>query len=874
MTATVTGLGGSAAPTGNVSFVDTSFGNTSLGTAALGSGTAGIGWIISQTQATGSDPVAEVVGDFNQDGIPDVAVLWTSSTFGGPYSITLFTGKGDGTFGGGTIVSSGIGSQAAFYPTVDMISGDFNGDGKTDLAILNMGSSSFSTSVTILLSNGDGTFAAPQTSAAYNQHDTGGDVYPGSMTAADFNGDGKLDVAIVGDCVGACGVTILLGNGNGTFGAATTFASTKDFGQIATGDFNGDGTPDLVVTNYFEDGSAPTIFLGKGDGTFTALTASFPLDYFPTSIVVGDFNGDGVLDLAFSDLNGVEIALGNGDGTFTETAASPMSAPGELYSLVAGDFNHDGKLDLAGVDHYNDRIVLLSGAGDGTFTVTPTTPAVSQVDLGPFAIVAADFNEDGVPDLAMLTKYTSTASILINEPAVTTTATVTGIAPVGAGTHNVEASYAGDSNYSSGVSSTVALTAGLAPLMLSPASGSYSSAQTLTISESIPGATIYYEAFGPISTNGAFVPYTGPISLNMGGTETIQAYATETGYQQSNYASVRYSLNFATTATPVISPAAGSYAGPQSVTITDATSGATIYYTTDGSNPTANSTVYAGPITVASSETIEAVAVATGSVESAVVSAAYTINAPTPTLSNLSPASVPAGSAAFWLTINGTGFMPNSTAFWGTTALTTQYVSASQLKAQVSAAQVATAGVNAVTVQTPAPGGGTSNTMQFEVDSAGSTTPPSFTTLTATVNPASTASYPVTLPSSASNVTVNCLNLPTGAACSYSASSGTLTIATSSTTPAGTYQITVVFTETLPGSASALIFLPLLLLPLVAFRKGRTMQQVWFMVVLAFALSAVAASGCGGGSSNGGATPPTTPTHQVTSSGTVTLIVQ
>ncbi len=867
LTATVVGYGGSAPPTGNVSFLDTSFGNAQLAAATLGSSTAGVGWLISQTQAAGGDLVAEAVGDFNQDGIPDVAVLWTNSSTGG-LSVTIFTGKGDGTFTAGTSISTGISDATGPY----MITGDFNGDGKTDLAILTMGSTSFTNSVTILLSNGDGTFAAPQTSAAFNQPNSGGDVYFGSMTAADFNGDGKLDLAIVGDCVASCGVTILLGNGDGTFGAGTTLASTQAFGQIATGDFNGDGIPDLIATNYFEDNSSPTIFLGKGDGTFTAAAASFTLDYFPTSIVVGDFNGDGVLDLAFSDLSGVEIALGNGDGTFNETAASPISVPSELYSVIAGDFNQDGKVDLAGVDNYNDRIVLLIGAGDGTFTVTPTTPVVSQDFLGPFAIAAADFNEDGAPDLAMLTKNTVTASILINEPTETATASVTGIAPVGAGTHNVEASYAGDSNYGSGVSGTVALTAGLAPLVISPTSGTYSSAQTLTISESIPGATIYYEAIGPVSTNG-FVQYTGPITLNAQGTEMIEAYATETGYQSSNYASATYSLNIAIAATPVITPAGGSYTSPQSVTITDATTGATIYYTTDGTNPTTSSTVYAGPITVASSETINAVAVATGFTESAVASAVYTINAPTPTLGNLSPAFVAAGGAAFSLTINGSGFMPNSTAYWGTTALTTQYVGASQLKAQITAAQIANAGVNAVTVQTPAPGGGTSNTMQFEVDTAGSTTPPSFTTVTASVSPGSTASYPVTLPSSASNVTVNCLNLPTGATCSYSANSSTLTIATSPTTPAGTYQITVVFTETLPGSASALIFVPFLLLPLVVFRKRWTTQQVWLLAVLAFALAAVAVSGCGGGSS-GGTTPPQNPTYQVTSSGTVTLTVQ
>jgi len=171
--------------------------------------------------------------------------------------------------------------------------------------------------------------------------------------------------------------------------------------------------------------------------------------------------------------HGVEIALGNGDGTFKKTSASPNAVPSELYSLVAGGFNHDGKMDLAGVDSYNDRIVLPIGAGEGRFAVTATTLAVSQAAIGPFAIVAADFNGDGVPDLVMLTKYVGTATILLTDPTQPATSTVNGLAPLGAGNHNVEASYAADSPYGASVSTTVALTAAFAPLVISPASGAY-----------------------------------------------------------------------------------------------------------------------------------------------------------------------------------------------------------------------------------------------------------------------------------------------------------------------------------------------------------------------------------------------------------------
>jgi hypothetical protein len=557
---------------------------------------------------------------------------------------------------------------------------------------------------------------------------------------------------------------------------------------IATGDFNGDGIPDFVIPNYFEFGGSPTIFLGKGDGTFTFKAMSLTLDYFPTSVVVGDFNGDGILDLAFSDLNGVEIALGNGDGTFNETPASPIPVPDELYSLQVGDFNHDGKPDLAGLDNYADQIVLLLGAGDGTFAVTATTPVVSTSFVGPFQIAAADFNGDGVPDLAMLTKYVDTASILLTVPTETATATVSGIAPVGAGTHNVEASYSGDGNYSPEVSGTIQLTAGLAPIVFTPIAGTYTTPLTITLSESIPGSTIYYSATGIVNTNG-FVPYTSPIPLTVSGVETIQAYATETGYNQS-------------------------YPAPET----------------------------------------------------------FTINLPALGISSLSPAIKPAGSSDFALTVNGFGFTASSTVNWGSTALPTQYVNGTQVAAQVPASAIANAGTATVTVQGPTPSAGSSNALMFEIDSAGSNTPPNFATSSATVSRGSSATYPVTLPSSATNVSATCLNLPSGATCSYSAGTGAVTINTSSTTPAGTYQIIVVFTETLPGAATALVFLPFLLLPRLLLRRKWAARGFWLTACLALLVSAVAiTSSCGGG----GNTPPPPPqTHQVTSSGVVTLTVQ
>jgi N-acetylneuraminic acid mutarotase len=413
------------------------------------------------------------------------------------------------------------------------------------------------------------------------------------------------------------------------------------------------------------------------------------------------------------------------------------------------------------------------------------------------------------------------------------------------------------------------------PIAASPVfsvqAGTYVAAQSVTISDATTGATIYYTTDGTTPTTNSTV-YSGPISVSS--SETLAAIAAGNGYSTSAVATAPYVITL-TAATPTFTPAAGTYTSVQSVTISDATVGATIYYTTDGTTPTTNSTVYSSPISVSSSKTLEAIAVASGYSTSAVATAPYVINIPTnpvPVIGSASPKYVTAGSAAFTLTISGTGFMTTSTAYWGSTALATAYVSASQLTASVTAAEIATAGTTAITVQNPTPGGGASNSWQFEVDSAASTTTaPTITSTTATITAGSTASYAVTVPSTVASVTVTCLNLPVGATCSYSSTTKAVTIATTSATPAGTYQITVVFTETVSGAASAGILLPILLLPLLFLRRKFAVRNILFTACLGLVLLAAAtfANGCGGGG-----TTSSTPTHQSTSSGAVSLTVQ
>lgn len=157
LTAIVEGLGGPAQITGNVSFVDTSFSNTVLATEPLGPSVAGVGWLISQTGAICQYPISEVTADFNGDGIPDLAALCSTGGDQGPFSVTVLFGKGDGSFSlGPTTQATGV------QTTPSMIVGDFNGDGKADLAILSLSSALNGNYVTVLLGQGNGSFSTPR----------------------------------------------------------------------------------------------------------------------------------------------------------------------------------------------------------------------------------------------------------------------------------------------------------------------------------------------------------------------------------------------------------------------------------------------------------------------------------------------------------------------------------------------------------------------------------------------------------------------------------------------------------------------------------------------------------------------------------------
>jgi hypothetical protein len=214
-------------------------------------------------------------------------------------------------------------------------------------------------------------------------------------------------------------------------------------------------------------------------------------------------------------------------------------------------------------------------------------------------------------------------------------------------------------------SATYTITSAVATPTFSPAGGTYSSSQAVTLADSTTGATIYYTTDGATPTTGSN-KYTGAITVSA--TETIQAIAVAANYSNSAIASATYTIGLPPATTPAFAPAAGTYTSAQTVTITDTTSNATIYYTTDGTTPTTGSNKYTGAITVSATETIQAIAVAANHSNSAVASAAYTINLPAPdfTISGTAVTVAPGAATGNTSTITVTP----SGGFTGSVALT------------------------------------------------------------------------------------------------------------------------------------------------------------------------------------------------------------
>jgi hypothetical protein len=350
-------------------------------------------------------PLGLAAADLNEDGKPDLAVAANVRLY-------VFVGNGDGTF-----TPSAASPVSVPSPPYDdfgspylgpVAIGDFDHSGHLGLALGMLQNEA----ALILLGDGAGTLVPSSASFAnaFGQPTT-------AISTADFNADGNLDLAIANQISGQSPVA--LGYGNGAFNATGVLYSGGFSAGATAGDFNADGKLDVAVASSgvhanSSQGSGVTVSLGNGDGTFALASGSpIPLGNSLSAMVTGDFNGDGKLDFAVTDSDGkaVLILKGNGDGTFGTPATIPVGTQPD--AIVAGDFNNDGKLDLAVANYADGTVTLLLGNGDGTFTPASSSPYA--VGNGPYQMVAADFNGDGKLDLAVANLTDDAVSILLQQ---------------------------------------------------------------------------------------------------------------------------------------------------------------------------------------------------------------------------------------------------------------------------------------------------------------------------------------------------------------------------------------------------------------------------------------------------------------------------
>lgn len=346
------------------------------------------------------------VADFNRDGNPDIVQAGGGTGVG----LSLMLGTSHGVFKAPTFIDLGVGAngRVTFVRALDV-----NGDGKPDIVCEN------SKGVVVLLGLGTGKFKTPVT---YPASPTS---YPVLSWLADLNGDGKLDI-VTSNKDGT--MSVLLNNGSGTFGTATVFASGTGAypSAFVLADFNGDTKVDIIVGDFQADNLQ--LLLGNGNGTFQSpVLLSSPVR--PGAVIAADFNKDSKLDLAIpsnDDSGSLAILLGNGNGTFTtgnvyewfdDSTCNPLPCGHYPSSLVAVDLNGDNNLDLAiaprnpwyltcggyrCAEQYLGALVYL-GKGDGTFVEQYGWLA----GISPTWVAAADFNSDGMPDLAFLSTDTN-----------------------------------------------------------------------------------------------------------------------------------------------------------------------------------------------------------------------------------------------------------------------------------------------------------------------------------------------------------------------------------------------------------------------------------------------------------------------------------
>lgn len=333
--------------------------------------------------------LAVALGDLNGDGKPDLVVSGAN--------VWVYLGQGDGTFNSPMKTADIIGRRA-------LALGDLNGDGKLDLTALNP----FLGEVEVFAGGGDGSFASPVSYAT--------DSDPEAVALGDVNGDGKPDIlsANPGGFSGVASivntVSVLLNQGDGSFGPRRSITVGRQPTDLALGDLNDDGHLDFV-TPISDNSGTVSVRLGRGDGTFTAGPTA-RVGRYPLAVVLADLNKDGHLDLITANAvtNDLSVLLGNGDGTFGAPAFYPVGADLRSRSLIVTDVNGDGFADVVSPSVGGSAVWVLTGRGDGTLVGQEPDFAVG---LAPRSVALGDLDGDGTLDAVTANSKAATVSVLL-----------------------------------------------------------------------------------------------------------------------------------------------------------------------------------------------------------------------------------------------------------------------------------------------------------------------------------------------------------------------------------------------------------------------------------------------------------------------------
>lgn len=654
-----------------------------------------------------------VTADFNGDGFPDVAFSWAHSTSYMP-AFGVMLGSSHGALAAPTYVTY-LSSTCNSYPEW-IATGDVNGDSKADIVATMYNYQNTGcpiNEVAVFTGLGTGKFKAPVF------YSTGASAQSKDVFLADVNGDGHPDI-VISNADGT--ISVLLNKGNGTFGTATLIGSVAALSpylnSLAIADFNGDGKLDIAAASYYPGSYNNNVYilLGKGDGTFQApiTVAAAPQYSYTNALATGDFNKDGKTDLlvtlgpsqcssSYHGAAAYAFLQGHGDGTFT--ASSPVCTGGDypLYPVV-GDFNGDGKLDafIPMLEEYGtvSGPVLLQGNGDGAFD------RIGEFYVGAtsHAAVVADFNGDGMTDIAVLNDDDFAVANLISFVTVMTNSTQpVSVSPLSLNFGSVA------------VGKSKSLT-----VILTNNQSSTLTIDSITLGGADPGDFSATTNCGSSRKAGWECTITVKYTAAAIGVHTATLTITDSAGTQTVQLNGGVNPKPAITTLAPSSALAGGAGFTLTVNGTGFTSTSVVNWagsprtTTFVSDIEIQATINAADIAKAGTFKVTVTNPAPGGGTSAASN--FVVDNPVPTLISISPSSATHGGPAFTLTANGTGYNSASVIEWKGVKLTTTHVSNIKLTATVPAKDIKTAGTAAVTVVNPTPGGGTSAAITFTIN--------------------------------------------------------------------------------------------------------------------------------------------------------------